>query len=119
MRKKRSETKGELMQEAESIIDELLNWADEVEKPNLSQIEDVVMELRERLSRKMAKKVIEGQAEVRPVPGPACPECGQEMRYKGDKSKRVNSWVGQLELERGYYYCEGCRVGDFPPGPTT
>jgi hypothetical protein len=119
MKKKRSEVKGELMQEAESIIDELLNWTEETEKPTLSQIEEVVLELRERLSQKMAKSVIQGQAEARPVPGPACPECGEEMRYKGDKSKQVRSWVGQLELERGYYYCERCRVGDFPPRPTT
>ena len=118
MKKKRSEAKGELMKEAESIIDELLAWEEKVEKPNLSQIEEVVLELRERLSQKMAESVIAGQEEVRPVPGPRCKQCGQEMRYKGEKNKRVSSWVGELELERGYYYCEGCKVGDFPPGQT-
>ena len=116
MKKKRAESKGKLMKEAESIIDELLAWEEEAEKPNLSQIEEVVLELRERLSQKMAESVIEGRQEVRPVPGPACPECGQEMRYKGLKGKGVTSWVGKLELERAYYYCEQCRVGDFPPG---
>lgn len=107
------------MKEAERIIDELLSWEAEVEKPNLSQIEAVVLELRERLSQKMAESVIAGQEEVRPVPGPECGECGSEMRYKGQKSKRVQSWVGQLELDRGYYYCQACGVGDFPPGSTT
>lgn len=104
------------MKEAESIIDDLLRWEEEIEKPNLSQIEEVVLELRERLSQKMAETVIEGQEAVRPVPGPACSECGQEMRYKGLKRKRVSSWVGRLELERAYYYCERCGGGDFPPG---
>ena len=107
------------MQEAERIIDELLAWEAEVEKPNLSQIEEVVLELRERLSQKMAESVIASQEEVRPVPGPECEECGEEMRYKGQKSKRVKSWVGELELERGYYYCEECGAGDFPPRPAT
>ena len=120
MRKKgRSEAKGSLMKEAESIIDELLAWEAEVEKPNLSQIEEVVLELRERLSQKMAESVIAGQEEVRPVPGPECSQCGVEMRYKGQKSKRVKSWVGELDLERGHYYCEQCGAGDFPPGPPT
>ncbi len=107
------------MKEAERIIDELLAWEEETEKPNLSQIEEVVLELRERLSQKMAEVVIEGQEEARPVPGPACERCGGEMRYKGLKSKRVSSWVGKLELERGYYYCEECERGYFPPGQPT
>jgi len=115
MKKKRREARGKLMKEAESIINELLAWEEKVEKPNLSQIEEVVLELRERLSQKMVESVIEGQQEVRPVPGPECPECGEEMRYKGLKGKRVSSWVGEIELERGYYYCDKCKVGDFPP----
>ena len=107
------------MKEAESIIDELLKWTEETEKPNLSQMEEVVLKLRERLSQKMVESIIEGQEAKGPVPGPSCPECGAEMRYKGEKGKRVSSWVGQIELERSYYYCARCRVGDFPPGPTT
>ena len=116
MKRKRRESKGKLMKEAEKVIDELLAWEEEVERPNLSQIEEVVLELRERLSQKMAESVIGGQETVNPVPGPRCPECGAEMRYKGFKRKGVTSWVGQLELERAYYYCKKCRVGDFPPG---
>ena len=115
MRKRRSEAKGKLMQEAEGIIEELLCWEEEVEKPDLSQIEDKVLELRQRLSEKMAEIVVEGQGSVQPGPGPECQECGQEMRYKGRHSKQVTSWVGELKLKRGYYYCERCRRGHFPP----
>ena len=91
MNKKRTEAKGTLMKEAESIIDELLKWEEEIEKPNLSEIEEVVLELRERLSQKMAEKVIERQEAAKPVPGPACPEYGQEMKYKGRKNIHL-SW---------------------------
>ena len=118
-KKERSEAKGELMKEAERIINELLSWEEETEKPNLSQIEEVVLALREGLSKKMAERVIAGQEAVRPGPGPRCEGCGVEMRYKGQKSKRVKSWVGELALERGYYYCEGCGAGIFPPGRAT
>jgi hypothetical protein len=119
MPKSREEIKGELMKEAEAVIDELLDWHIETEKPNLSQVEGKVLELRERLSEQMAGRVIENQETVRPVPGPSCAGCGAEMRYKGLKKNRVISWVGELEMERGYYYCAQCRTGVFPPGSTT
>ena len=108
--------KAELMKEAEAVIDDLLDWHETTERPNLSQVEEKVLELRQRLSEEMAVTVIEHQAAVRPVPGPRCGCCGQEMRYKGMKEKTVTSWVGALRLERGYYYCDRCRTGLFPPG---
>ena len=37
-----------------------------------------------------------------------------EQRYKGQKKNRVISWVGELEMERGYYDCAQCRTGLFP-----
>ena len=117
--KSRAVIKAELMKKAEAVIDELLNWHQETEQPNLTQVEGKVLELRQRLSEQMAETVIEQQAAVRPVPGPSCAGCGAEMRYKGMKDKTVLSWVGELKLERGYYYCDQCRTGLFPPGPTT
>jgi len=36
------------------------------------------------------------------------------MSYKGMKEKAVISWMGALKLERGYYYCDGCRSGLCP-----
>ena len=107
------------MKEAEAVIDELLAWHLETDQPNLAQIEEKVLDLRQRLSEQMSQAVIANQEAVRPVPGPGCGQCGQEMRYKDMKKVRVSSWVGELKLERGYYYCEHCRRGLFPPGRTT
>lgn len=111
--------KGKLMKEAEAVIDELLAWHVQTDQPNLQQIEDKVLVLRQRLSEQMSQGVIEDQAAVRPVPGPRCDKCGREMGYKGLKKMTVTSWVGELKLERGYYYCHQCRGGVFPPGSTT
>ena len=110
--------KAELMKKAEAVIDELLDWHEETNQPNLTEVEGKVLELRQRLSEQMAITVIENQAAVRPVPGPSCTGCGAEMRYKDMKDKTVLSWVGELKLERGYYYCDQCRTGLFPPGST-
>jgi hypothetical protein len=119
MPKSKQELKTKLMKEAEAVIDELLAWHVETDQPNLAQIEEKVLDLRQRLSEQMSQAVIANQEAVRPVPGPACGQCGQEMRYKGLKKVQVSSWVGELGLDRGYYYCEQCRSGLFPPRSAT
>jgi hypothetical protein len=113
------EQKAELMKQAETIIDELLDWQAETDRPNFEQIEGKVLELRERLSQEMARVTVAGQDQVRPVPGPLCPGCEKEMRYKGMKENRVSSWVGEVSYQRGYYYCDECEQGLFPPGQAT
>jgi len=115
----RAELKAELMTEAEVLIDELVEWTADTPAPSLTQIEDIVLKLRQRLSERMALAVIEAQAAVRPVPGPSCPTCGREMHYKDRKANTVESRVGCLPLERGYYYCAACDSGLFPPGSAT
>lgn len=115
----RAQTKSRLLQQAESVIDELMDWNDDTSQPSLTQIEDVVLKLRKRFSEAMAREVIEAQEAKQPAIGPACPRCGQEMRYKGEKKVIPRTWVGDIQFERGYYYCAKCRVGFFPSGRTT
>lgn len=116
MRSTRERRKARLLKEAEGLIDELLDWTDGTPEPNLTQIEDTVLQLRRRFSEEMAREVIEAQEDKQPAVGPACPECGQEMRYKGQKRVEPQTWVGDVQIERGYYYCAQCKVGVFPPG---
>ena len=116
MKQDRIERKAALMREAERLIEELLEWEGQNEEPNLREIEEEILVIREELGREMLKSVLRGQASVRPVPGPNCKDCGQEMRYKGLKGKQVESLAGGMKVERGYYYCEGCGAGIFPPG---
>lgn len=119
MKRTRAEQKRELLAQAEVLIDELLDWTADTPAPTLTQIEDVILKLRKRLSEQMALAVIQAQDTVRPVPGPQCPTCGREMHYKDRKATTVESRVGKLPLERSYYYCEGCQGGFFPPGSAT
>ena len=114
--RKRAELKASLMKEGERVIEELLDWSAETAEPSLGQIEEVVLKLRQELSEKMAVGVVSSQEAVRPVPGPLCEGCGEEMRYKGTFPKQVSSWVGEVKLERGYYSCGPCQRGLFPPG---
>lgn len=116
MKDTREEKKKELMAEAESMIDELLEWEEGATTPTLTEIEDVILKLRKQMGQRMAEKVLQDQEAQVPVPGPACPRCRQEMRYRGRKERELESRLGAIELERGYYYCDSCKEGFFPPG---
>lgn len=119
MKRARDELKAELLVAAEEVIDELLEWHERSEAPTLTEIEDVVLDLRKRVGERMEQAVIEEQETIHPVPGPACPTCGREMHYKGMKKLTVSGRTGDTELERAYFYCDRCRRGLFPPGSTT
>jgi hypothetical protein len=118
MKRTREELEAALLAEAKAAIDELLDWHEETEAPTLTQIEDVVLDLRKQIGERMTEVVLEEQEAVRPVPGPACPECGREMHYKDMKGTTVRARSGEVNLERAYYYCKDCRGGLFPPGST-
>jgi hypothetical protein len=112
----REQKRARLLAKAEQLIEEYLVWEERHPRPDLTQIEDIALKLRKELGKEIAQLALEDQAASKPVPGPNCPECGQEMHYKGEKGNQFESRVGGLDLERGYYYCPACKAGLFPPG---
>jgi hypothetical protein len=118
MKKTRRQIEAELENKAKDVIKELLDWNERHAEPDLTEIEDIVLELREKMGIEFAASLIHGQEKVEPAVE-RCRLCGQEMRNKGRKRKVVESRVGEIDLERGYYYCPECGAGIFPPGSTT
>ena len=116
MKLSREEKRAHLEAKAGKVIDEYLEWEEKHSKPNLTEVEDIILKLRKELGKEMAQMLLEEQEERQPVPGPRCSKCGEEMHYKGQKGNRVESRIGQLELERGHYYCPKCKESFFPPG---
>jgi DNA repair exonuclease SbcCD ATPase subunit len=116
MRKTREQRQAELQAKANELIQHLLDWTDETDKPNLTQMEDEILALREEMSRSMLESILSAQEATQPAEGGTCPTCGQPLRYKGRRSAQVESRIGAADLERGYYYCPHCQSGIFPPG---
>lgn len=115
MRHTREQKRAALLKAAEAMIDEFLNWEEQAEKPNLSQIEAAVLKVRRQMSERLAVVAIEDQDAAQPTEAPVCPHCGKRMRYKGQKARTVESLVGTLRFKRAYYHCN-CSPGEsFPP----
>ncbi len=111
----RAEQKARLLAEAEKLIEQALDWTDLTERPNLTQIETIVLELRRQFGKTLAENMIAAQATAQPVQAPLWPQCGQVVQSKGGKGKTVVSQMGDVELERTHYYCPTCERGLFPP----
>ncbi len=119
MKPTRTQKKAELQASSEAIIERLLDWEEGNQAPNLTVIEDELLALRKQFGVAMLQVVLEGQAARQPVANPVCEACGQVVRYKGQKVRDVVSRLGELEVERGHYYCKDCASGLFPPRRAT
>ncbi len=111
----REEKKAQMMVRLEKAIDELLDWEERAERPDFTQIEDIVLKLRKDIGEEMTEEVLSRLDGKTPVPGPICPNCGKEMRLKGEYQKRIESRIGGTEFERSYYFCPECDEGLFSP----
>lgn len=116
MRQTRAQKEAALRAAAEEMIQQFLDWEEQAAKPDLTEIEDVVLKVRQDMSERMAEVAINDQEAKQPAQGVRCPECGRPMRNKGLKDLDVASRLGKLDVARGYYYCARCRSGLFPPG---
>ena len=116
MKLSREQKKAKLMARLEKAVDELLEWEETHKRPTLTQIEDIVLELRKEVGEEMVEEILAEVEGKTSVPGPACPKCGREMRVRGEYGKQIESRAGEIEYERGYYACLLCDEGLFPPG---
>ncbi len=107
--------KARMMRAAEALIDQMLTGKQPADKIMLGEIEQAAIQVGQGMQRAVVQELVtDSQAENSEVP--VCPGCGQAMRLKGYRKRRVETEAGLAELERAYYYCADCRRGIFPPG---
>ncbi len=116
MRRTPEQLEAELMAEAKALIAELVAWERQAGAPKLSQMEEKALAVPQRFGKRLLQAMIEDQEARQPAEPPKCPTCGVEMRYKGQKGTDIETRLGGIEVERGYYYCAHCESGLFPPG---
>ena len=84
----------------------------------LTELEDVVIAVREALSEKMLAQALERQAqtaEERPEPFQKCSDCGGPVQAKPEAEPRnVQTRAGEAEWDEPHCYCRKCRQAFFP-----
>lgn len=43
-----------------------------------------------------------------------CPKCGKSMLKQGKVSRKIQTLTGQFNLNRPYFYCKFCSLGNYP-----
>jgi len=101
---------------AREIVHKAVAWQGVHPHATLEELEVELLQLRQEFGQQLAQVLLEQREARQPVPGPVCAGCGHEMQYKGTKTLQPTTMLGDLTLERGYYYCPECAQGIFPPG---
>jgi uncharacterized protein with PIN domain len=109
---KSNEVEAEFLAKADVLFDQLMVWDEQTHEPNMTQIEEIVLQLGEQ----MAQALMARQEKRQPAEKVCCPECQGVAVSKGQKRNRVESRQGSLQLERSHYYCPHCQKGFYPPG---
>ena len=96
-------------------------WLDQLEAalpegaPTLGQVSETIWALRQQLTGGVAETIMHhAHREEQQRPWMPCPTCAHVLPARGPVPRCVETMVGPVELERPYFYCQGCRVGRYP-----
>ena len=112
----RETLKAQLLAQAEAAIDELLAKKKAPAVASLADIEHVVRQAGETIQEAITTALLQESGAELTAQWPTCPTCGQRLLAKGQRSRRVVTETGEVEVTRAYYYCRHCQKGIFPPG---
>lgn len=84
-----------------------------VDELDLEVLERAVRQQALQLAARAVEQRLNADTSDEAGPRLAC-RCGGEARYVGRRSKRFDSVLGSLRLERAYYHCRSCGSGFCP-----
>ncbi len=111
-----SDLKARLLADAEAAIDAALAQKKAPEAASLADIEQVARQAGEKIEEAITTALLQESGAELTTAWPTCPRCGRRMLAKGQRTRRVVTETGEVEVSRAYYYCRHCQQGVFPPG---
>ena len=115
MPKAESELEARLLAQAKTTIAKALAERKAPAQATLADIEQVARGAGQQIEQAIATALVEESAAELPA-WPTCPACGQKMKHKGKRRRRIVTEAGEVEVTRTYYHCAACGQGIFPPG---
>ena len=81
----------------------------------LTELEDVVVAIREALSEDMLQRLLQRQADMAEQrPAAACPDCGRPIQPQEPEPRLVQTRGGEAAWQEPQGYCRRCRRSFFP-----
>jgi hypothetical protein len=106
---------------AKSLVDRLYGPAGPPWGTKMTELEDVVIAVREVISEEMLAQALErqaGTAEQRPEPFQKCSGCAGPVEPRSDPEPRnVRTRAGEAAWDEPHCYCRKCRQAFFPSEP--
>ena len=106
---------------AKSLVDRLYGPEGPPWGTKMTELEDVVVAIRQALSESMLAQALDRQAQTaaqRPEPFQKCPGCAGPVEAKPDPQPRqVQTRGGEAVWEEPHLYCRKCRQAFFPSEP--
>jgi hypothetical protein len=110
-----AELKARLHAVAEAAIAQVLSERKLPADASLADIERAARRAGQQIEQAIAGALAQASAAALPA-WPNCPQCGQKMKNKGKRRRRIVTEAGEIDVERSYYHCAACGQGIFPPG---
>jgi hypothetical protein len=104
---------------AKNLIDRLYGPNGPAWGTKLTELEDVVLAVRQVLSEKMLDEALQRQAntvEERPPAFQSCSKCGKPVEPDDPEPRILDTRVGEAEWLEPTTYCRKCRRSFFPSG---
>jgi YgiT-type zinc finger domain-containing protein len=105
-------------EKSEEVIRGLGEWRAQHPQATLKEIESQLDDQLARLRAQMLQDtVLVSQARDWREAGANCPECGTELKPRGQQKRHLQTHGSQeVVLSREYGECPACGAGVFPPG---
>ena len=118
--KSRTQREAKFMEAARQMYAELEDWYAQHPDASFGEIEAEARRRRRELMGQVLKILINERDTGYQLKSPACPSCGQPMKFERYRPWRVHGLEGDTDLERAYYVCPNCEGQTFfPPGSET
>ena len=101
--------------ELDKFIDLLAPFLEKTPNPTLQEMSAHIMATRSILLGGIVQSLTaEVARQYRDETHADCPHCGKRVQRKRFDPKHLSTLNGELDLERGYFYCDSCKTGFHP-----
>lgn len=102
---------------AKNLVDKLYGPHGPAWGTKLTEIEDLLLEVRQVLTQRMLDDALARQAAAHtqaPAPARACPGCGQPLACDETHERTLTTRAGEAHWAEPEGYCDRCRRSFFP-----